>query len=321
MISLNYAFEIQKKQIQIKFQSESSFKDLKKAIEIIKLKTSDIKSGENENCENYANFESYIPEIIEAPSINNIKSKILHNNAHLSSLYQDLKQKNKLTNENLFWLNFKDQISKQMSFIRYQESGYSSRIISNVVSYDSSGRIEYDFNFNLNKKRQILQEFPKTAAKYVSHMKEPQEFKRNDVNTITPFEADKLFWTEYSRSCKEENDKNNKAKLRRDFKNEVCFNEISRAKRARNLDLSSQVVPLYGVINPIGSDCGQGIFDKYLFPHLHQPLVDGINIHSELSLIRSNLVMNTILEISNEDEELKLLKKKKNLFKLKKNQN
>lgn len=86
------------------------------------------------------------------------------------------------------------------------------------------------------------------------------------------------------------------------------------------MDLSSQVVPLYEVINPIGSDCGQGIFDKYLLPHLHQPLVDGINIHSELLLIRSNLVMNTIREISNEDEELKLLKKIF-LFKLKKNQN
>lgn len=110
-----------------------------------------------------------------------------------------------------------------MSFTRYQESGYSSRILSNVVSYDSSGRIEYVFNFNLNEKRQILQKFPKTAAKYVSYMKELQEFKRNDINTITPFEADKLFWTEYSRSCKEENDKNNKAKLRREFKKMSLF--------------------------------------------------------------------------------------------------
>lgn len=316
--------DAQENKIDITFKGVTSPEDLKKAVHILKQKKSEADSENQREQENSsassdqksssdAKFDRYLYEKGDPPEDKILKAKILNQNPAALNLFKGLLQK-QIATEDLFWVNFKLQMASQQSLTKYQQDGYSSRFLSEVVADSKSRGNQFSFTLDDSIKRQILRKKPRIAEKFISFMREKEKPSKKDENPMTPEEAENFFWQQYFAAQLRDSSyvKSKKDKDRSNIfdmipiKDTVSFNENSRAKRARSLELSVRVGSLYEPINPIGNSsfgcgCGQGIFNKEHLPQLFQSTIDSYNIHSELSLIDNGILPDTTREIKDDD--------------------
>lgn len=315
--------DVQDNKFDISFKGVNSLEDLKVAVKIIKQKQKDI---ENENYGGHdsgssehrgsssTKFEGYLYEKGEPPGENKLKAIMLTQNPSVSDTFKHLGDK-KILNPEAFWVNFKTQLADVLSLEDYQQEGYSGRFLSEVDADISKSRgNQFSFTLNDNIRRQILRKKPRVAERFISFLREKEKPSKKE-EPMTKEEAEIVFWQQYFAAglrdtslikSKKDKDKSNIFDTV-STKDTVCFNENSRAKRAKNLGLSVRVGSLYEPINPIGNasylnGCGQGIFNKELLPQLLQGTIDAFNIHSELSLIDNKIIPDTTREIPDVDE-------------------
>ena len=313
--------DAQENKIDISFKGVDSPENLKNAIRILKQKKAEAdrdnyREQEADSSEHRSKsdtgFKGYQYAKGNPPSESKLKAKIFRQNPTVLSLYDNLSQK-EIKNDNLFWVNFKAQLANQLSSEGNQQSGYSGRYLSEVVADDTKSRgNQFSFTLDDNIKRQILRKKTRVADRYISYMNEKEKAHKKDEDPeLQHFEDENTFWQQYFATHLRDNSitKSRKDKDKYNIfdsvsiKDTICFNEKSRAKRAKNIELPARVGSLYESINPIdnssyGCGCGQGIFNKELLPQLLQSTVDSYNIHSELSLIDNEILPDTTREIN-----------------------
>lgn len=177
----------------------------------------------------------------------------------------------------------------------YQRCGYSSEMLSDVQADAGSKANELRYTFSKDVQMQIFRKKPQILRKYRLWVKRHYDSKESDGISV---EDKNAFWEQYVAAQFLKKAKKKEAKEAKDnffhgesLEETVKFDSPSRLRRARAL------VPDVESGEMKDSLAGEGLLSEDLVVSVMTNVIDRVNMHSEIALIETGVIPDTISPI------------------------
>lgn len=177
----------------------------------------------------------------------------------------------------------------------YQRCGYSSEMLSDVQPDTGSRGYERSYTFSKDVQMQIFRKKPQILRKYCIWVKRHYDSNETDGISVDDKSA---FWKQYVGAVNLKKDKKKEAKEGKEnffhgesLEDTVKFDAPSRLRRARALlpDVESGEMK--------DSLAGEGLLSEDLVVSVVTNAIDRVNMHSEIALIETGVIPDTISPI------------------------